>query len=161
MNIAIWTMFYYTQAFQSFESACWLGSRLCLTIWNVDTFVLVSFYCFGDFPNVNPPGTPLSSFVQMCCNWLFVYNPVSSIFLNGSRQIRHTSKGPIVHCEYCVLNCKKKKKQLLNLWISAIGPAISTWKVELSSFIKLARVSSEFQTEQESLCFSPITFSNN
>lgn len=56
---------------------------------------------------------------------------------------------------------KKKKKQLLNLWISAIGPAISTWKVELSSFIKLARVSSGFQTEQDSLCFSPITFSNN
>lgn len=59
------------------------------------------------------------------------------------------------------LIAKRKKKQLLNLWISAIGPAISTWKVELSSFIKLARVSSEFQTEQESLCFSPITFSNN
>lgn len=66
MNAAIWTMFDYTQAFQSFESACWLGSRLCLTLWNVNTFVLASFYGFGDFPNVNPPGTLRSAALYRC-----------------------------------------------------------------------------------------------
>lgn len=93
------------------------------------------FYCFGDFPNVNPLGSQLSSSVQMYCNWLCLRSCIQFLifFLNRGRKIRCTSKGPIVHCEHCVLNCNKKipKKpttQLLNLWISATGPAISTWK---------------------------------
>lgn len=75
-----------------------LWTRLCLSL----------FIALGIFPNVNPLGIQLSSFVQMYCNWVFVYDSVSSFF-NGSCQIRHTSKGPIVHCEHCVLNCKKEK----------------------------------------------------
>lgn len=121
------------------------------------------FYCFGEFPNVNPPGTQLSSFVQMYYNWLFVDDPLSIFFLMGVDRLDILLRNLLCIVSTVYLTAKEKTiitttTQLLNLWMSAIGPAISTWKMELSSFIKLARVSSEFQTEQESLCFSPNCF---
>lgn len=30
---------------------------------------------------------------------------------NGSRQIRHTSKGPIVYCKNYMLSCKREKRK--------------------------------------------------
>lgn len=74
------------------------------------------FYCFGDFPNVNPLGSQLSSSVQMYCNWLCLRSCIQFLifFLNRGRKIRCTSKGPIVHCEHCVLNCNKKKQKKNN-----------------------------------------------
>lgn len=56
---------------------------------------------------------------------------------------------------------KRPTTQLLNLWISTRVPAISTWKTWCSSFPELASFPAKFYTEQESLCFPPITFSNN
>ena len=52
------------------------------------------------------PGFFLSGWYFWIRPWYCIYQFV--LFFNGNRQIRHTSKGPIVHCEHCVPHCKRK-----------------------------------------------------